>query len=387
MRVALLITGLNRGGAETQLVRLACALAQRGWDVSVLSLLPPTQFTAELASCGVSVWTAGMQRFAETPHVLWKLTRELKRWQPHVLVCFMFHADILGRIAAWGSKVPVVISSVRSINMGGRHREWILRLTSGLVEAVTANAQMTVQYISEHNIAGGKPLYVMPNAIETEHFQCSISTAKSVRSELGADPDDFIWLVIGRLASEKDYPNLLKACAKLVSQGKKIRLWIAGEGSLEQDIKQFAADIAVETHCSFLGLRDDISRLLAGADAIVQASAFEGLPNALIEAFAARKPVVATNVGGTGELVIDKASGILVPAQNPLALAEAMIEMMEMPLEKRVAMGEAGYKHVAENYQVERVVRKWEVLFIRLLGKMGPSEQIRRVPLDEHSLN
>ena len=121
----------------------------------------------------------------------------------------------------------------------------------------------------------------------------------------------------------------------------------------------------------FLGLRRDIPSLLDAADGYVLSSVWEGLPNAVMEAMAAAKPVVATCVGGVPELVQEDETGFIAPPRNPEALAQAMEKMMALPKEKRLEMGEVGRAYIEANYSLEHVVDQWEALYMEHLQRKG----------------
>lgn len=138
-------------------------------------------------------------------------------------------------------------------------------------------------------------------------------------------------------------------------------------------LKRQACDLHLQDRFHLLGFRNDVAELLQAADALVLSSAWEGLPNSVMEALSAGKPIVATRVGGVPELVHDRESGLLVPPGNPQALSEAMRRMMEMPGEQRKRMGEAGRAHIRKEYDMTRVVEQWEDLFVELMSGNGPT--------------
>jgi glycosyltransferase involved in cell wall biosynthesis len=187
---------------------------------------------------------------------------------------------------------------------------------------------------------------------------------------LGVAPEEFVWLAIGRLLPQKDYPTMLQALQPLA---RTARLFIAGRGPLLDQMKQLAEQLGLDSRVSFLGVRDDIAALLAAADGFVLSSAWEGMPNVVMEALAAARPVVATSVGGVPELVQPDVSGYLVPPRNPGALSQAMNRLMALPPEQRREMGLAGHRHVAANYALETMAQRWMTLYRELLLRRGLS--------------
>ena len=137
-----------------------------------------------------------------------------------------------------------------------------------------------------------------------------------MRAELAVADDEFLWLAVGRLVPQKDVPNLLDAFAKHHAAHPRSRLAIVGDGALRDEMVAHAASLGVGEAVAFLGIRRDVPQLMAAADVFVMSSAWEGLPNVVMEAMAAGLPVVSTNVGGVAELVEDPGTGALVPASD-----------------------------------------------------------------------
>jgi glycosyltransferase involved in cell wall biosynthesis len=164
---------------------------------------------------------------------------------------------------------------------------------------------------------------------------------------------------------------MLQAFARVVHKHSNAILLIAGDGPLRETMENMAQELGAEKYVKFLGIRRDIPQLMNAADAYVMSSAWEGMPNVLLEASATGLPIVATDVGGNREVVLDGITGFLVPPRNPEALAEAVLRMMDLPEEKRREMGKAARKHVEDNFSLDRVVDMWEALYKELLEQKG----------------
>jgi glycosyltransferase involved in cell wall biosynthesis len=139
-------------------------------------------------------------------------------------------------------------------------------------------------------------------------------------------------------------------------------------------MEQLASDLGVTERVKFLGTRRDIPALMDAADAYVMSSAWEGLPMVLLEAAASGLPIVATDVGGNSEVVIDGKTGFLVPPKDPDALAQAMLRLMGLPPEEHRRMGAVARQHIEANYSLDHVVDQWEALYTELLerNEIGP---------------
>jgi len=371
LKIVFLTTGLGYGGAETQLVNLAIKLKERGWDVRVVSMLPPLAFTEELKRASIPLVTLNIRHKVPNPQMILRLVKILRLWRPHILASFMFHANLLGRVAGHLSHVPVNISSIRNENFGGSWRDRAIRLTDWMGDITTTNSKLAADSLIKRGVVPRERICVIPNGLVVDKYAFKDLNRAELRQQLGIAEGDFMWLAVGRLEEQKDYPNLLQAFKILIQSGHKTQLRIAGRGSLLENLERQAADLGISRCVVFLGLRRDIPLLLNAADGFVLSSAWEGLPNAVMEAMAAAKPVVATGVGGVPELIQEGVNGYLVPPRDAEALAAGMMKMMALSEAERQAMGEAGRAHIEANYSLERVVDQWEALYKNLLAQKG----------------
>src|SRR5256885_1959449 len=172
-----------------------------------------------------------------------------------------------------------------------------------------------------------------------------------------------MWLGIGRLQPQKSWDVLLDAIAALPPHLQAHQQWyVVGEGALQEQLEEQAARLQISDRVRFLGPRADVPRLFAASDALVLSSWHEGMPNVVMEAMAARRPVVATNVGGVPELVEDGVTGLLVDAGQPAALAEAMSDLASRPTQVRDAMGDRARTIVDDRYTLDATMPLWSEL-------------------------
>jgi glycosyltransferase involved in cell wall biosynthesis len=221
----------------------------------------------------------------------------------------------------------------------------------------------------ERNIVPAHRIRVIHNGIHSDNRGSGDEARAFLRRNLGVGHSDFLWIAVGRLEAPKDYGNLLHAFSRIDRSDK--HLAIAGGGPLMDALKRQACDLHLQDRFHLLGFRNDVAELLQAADALVLSSAWEGLPNSVMEALSAGKPIVATRVGGVPELVHDGEDGLLVQPGNPQALSDAMRRMMEMSGEQRKRMGEAGRIHIRKEYDMTRVIEQWEGLFVELMSGNG----------------
>jgi len=369
-QIVFLITGLAYGGAETQLVNLVTSLKKRGWEVRVVSMLSPQAFTEELKEAGIPILTLNMRRGVADPRAVFRLVKILREWKPDIVHSHMVHANLLARVVRIFCKIPVLISTAHSINEGGRWREVAYRLTDPLADLTTNVSRAAVERYIRVGAAPKNKIRFMPNGIDTTKFKPNKAAGQRLRNELGV-VNYFVWLAVGRFEEAKDYPNMLRAFSMIVSKKTDVVLLLVGQGSLMEEVKKIASELNLEDKVQFLGVRRDVPDLMNAADAYVMSSAWEGMPMVLLEAGACGLPVVATDVGGNSEVVLNGKTGFIVPPRNPETLAQAMEKMMALPKEKRLEMGKAGRAYIEANYSLEHVVDQWEALYMELLQRKG----------------
>lgn len=369
LRILFVLTGLAYGGAETQLVRLATRLKSRGWEVSVVSLMPPKAYVEDLEAAGIPVFSLGIRRKLPDLGPVLRFARIIRKWRPDIVHSHMVHANLLARIVRFLAPIPVLICSARNIDEGGRFREVLYRLTDPLCDLTTQVSHAGLErYVRVGAVPRHKIRYI-PNGVDTERFKPNLEDRLKFRKELGVD--GFVWLAVGRFDPQKDYPSMLQAFARVVHKHSNTILLIAGDGPLRKTMENLARELGIEKRTKFLGIRRDIPQLMNAADAYVMSSSWEGMPNVLLEASATGLPIVATDVGGNREIVLDGVTGFLVPPRNPEALARTMLRIMDLSDEERKEMGKRARKHIEVKFNLDRVVDLWEILYYELLEKKG----------------
>jgi glycosyltransferase involved in cell wall biosynthesis len=218
-------------------------------------------------------------------------------------------------------------------------------------------------------IASESKIVAIPNGIPPERVRVVVNPT-SVRASLGAGPDDYVILSIGRLAPQKGLEDLLRAVPVLDAQlGRRFVVWLVGEGELERRLHAMAGEVGLSGRIRFLGFRNDIGDLLAASDLVALPTLREGLSIALLEAMAAAKPVITTTIGSNREVTGDGASALLVPPGNTAALAAGICRLAGNPdLAARFAH-EARRRFLAQ-YTLDRMLARYAGEYDLLLGKV-----------------
>ena len=367
-RICFVATGLAKGGAEVQLFRATCGLRARGFDVHVVSILSSDYFGPRLEEQGIPVTCLDLSTTTSPARILARFLRYARTLRPAALAGFDYPGTMLARAGGAIARIPVVISSIRSENLGTSLRRLALAWTDSLATVTTTNSHAVARKLVAVGAASSQRVRVIPNGLDLDAVGLHLRQERTaLRRSLGVEDSDFFWFAAGNLREPKDYPNLLGATARLVKDAPPMKLAIAGAGPQLAELREQADALGLGGVVSFLGRREDVPSCMAAADATVLASAWESSPNVVIESLAVGTPVVCTDVGGVREIVQDGRSGFIVPPRSAAALAAAMATMMDPPT-PRAGMGLAGRKHVEENFALDHVVGRWSDLFTELLS-------------------
>lgn len=364
MRIAYMLTSLGRGGAERQVIALAERMSARGHQVALIVLKPREAHewpsSVEVISLGMRKSLAGISSGLGDAHHF------LRNFQPDLVHSHTFPANMAARMLHMLGSAPAVLSTIHNIYEGGWRRSALYGFTDGLAIHTTAVSQTVANRFIQIGAIPKRKCSIVLNGIDLIEFAADQTRRMAVRSQLDAQ-DRFIWLAAGRVVPAKDYPNLLNAFAGVRSAYPQTQLLIAGEAhpAEEKRIRELAARIGISDSLHWLGLRDDMSSLLDAADGFALSSAWEGMPLVVGEAMAMEKPVVATDVGGVSELVGD--AGLIVPAKDPGALADAMLRVMRMTQDRRDALGKAARERIRQHFDMNAKVEEWDALYSHLL--------------------
>jgi glycosyltransferase involved in cell wall biosynthesis len=347
-----------------------------------VSLLPPSPLTDELAASGIPVTSLNMRRGLPDPRALPGLLRELREFQPHIVHSHMTHANLLARAARVWHGGPVWINTLHGMTMANasgrssRIVDWSYRLSDGLADLTTVvSTPARASYITNRTVSRDK-IAVQYNGVDCERLRrVSAAGRAAARQELGVT-GEFVWLAVGRLQPVKDYHTMLRAFHEAGGSGPRPQLLaICGVGEEESSLRGLAAECGIAERVRFLGMRRDVPELMGAADAYVLSSRSEGLPMVLLEASSCGLPIVATAVGGNGEIVEDGRTGFLAAPLNPGALAAAMARLAGMSADERAQMAEAGRAKTARQFGRERVLDEWEEIYRRYRGTQGRRKQ------------
>ena len=372
MRILFLSTSMGLGGADQQLLSAAQVLRDRGHEIRIVSLTPLGPMGLQARSLGLATDSLEMRRGVPDPRGLARLVRIVRGWKPDVVHSHMVHANLMARVLRLLVPVPVLVSTIHNVYEGGPLLMAGYRLSNGLVDHMTIISQAAADRFVGERIVPARLLTVIANGVDTDRMRNLPPEGRAaLRGGMSVGDQQFVWLAVGRFEVAKDYPNMLRAFADVRAREPRAVLVIVGQGSLQAEAEALTTELGLREAVRFLGARDDVPAVMSAADGYVMSSAWEGMPMVLLEAAAAGLPIVATAVGGNGEVVRDGESGFLVPARDSEVLRAGMLRLMALPEEQRRAMGERGREHVRANYGLQRVAERWERVYWDALARKG----------------
>ncbi len=368
IRIALCITELDLGGAERCLTELALRIDRRRFTPVVYCLGPrPTRDTVSclpaLTAAGVEIHCLGGRSIWQFPIVSGRLKRLLTAQNPQIIQTFLFHANILGRLAARRAGVKVVVSGIRVAERRSRWHLWFDRLTESWVERYVCVSQSVAKFSAAEGGLPPEKLVVIPNGIDLEKYP---ARQPADLTALGIRAGHRVVAFVGRLEPQKGVQWLIETAPAWLAKLPDCDLLLVGEGPLRRPLEAAcqAAGIAGRVH--FAGWRADVPEILAASTLLVLPSAWEGMPNVVLEAMASRRPVVATDVEGVRELLGPAAPRQTVRYGDTQCLMDKIVSFMLDPA-MAAAVGAENRRRAEENFAISQMVAAYEDLWESLV--------------------
>lgn len=373
MRIVFVISGLGAGGAENMLLKLASGLTA-SHRVTVVSVTGRDDLAERFERSGADVVALGVAGVGSIPGAVWRLARLLRRWQPDVVSTWMYHADLIGGLAARLAGVRAVAWNIRNSNLSPGHSSPVTRalvrvnarLSRALPRAVLCCSQAAKDIHVGIGYAADR-FVLVPNGFDLERYRPDPDARRDLRAELRlADAVPIVGLV-ARWNPQKNHSGFLEAAALLRQRMPGVHFVLAGSdvvGGNVELVRQIAAH-GLSDAVHLLGLRDDVPRITAAFDVATSASIYgEAFPNVLGEAMACAVPCVTTDVGDSAAIVGD--TGRVVAPGDAAALAAAWHGILSMPAAQRLDLGAAARARVLAHYEIGQVRRTYESLFADL---------------------
>lgn len=366
-RVVHIIDRLPPDGAE----RLLCEVLRYrsdDLDYQVVCLAEGGVFEPVIRAMGVPVTILGKRRGIDL-RLVWRLWRWLRNSKPQIVHTHLFTADTWGRLVARLAGVPLVFSTVHSVNswQGRVHRLVDRTLALFTTRLIACTAQVAEKLHNQDGIDAGR-IVTLANGVDLQRF--ADVTPVDIERELGASGGGPWLAVLGRLEPVKGQAYLLECLALLRDQGIEFRCVLIGDGPERESLVEKVTRLQLADRVYLAGFRDEVPAWLAAIDVLVMPSRWEGLPMALLEAMALGKPVVAHAVGGIPDVVRDGQEGLLVPPHHPQQMMQALARLLG-DAALRAQMGANALSRVRSHYSAEALARAYEKLYRDAMAEHG----------------
>ena len=350
-------------GGEAQLLHLAEGLARRGHRCIVAGP-PGSPLLSRAAEKGLKTEAVTMPSEWSLSAVL-ALTRVLKRERIQVIHMHSSHACTLGGWAARLAGTPVRIIS-RRVDFSVRSNPLRKFKYQWGVDRIVAISEGVRNVLVADGLDPGR-IAVIRSGIDPRPFDPN-DPGTEIRKEFGIPERSPVIGCVAHFADHKGHRYLIEAAVRVAAAVPDVRVLLVGEGELRPAIELRIKELKLEQYVLLTGFRKDIPKLLAAMDIVVLSSHLEGLGTSLLDAMAMARPVVATRVGGIPEMVVNGVNGILVPPRDPAALADALIELIQRP-DERKRMGQAGRARMLELFSAEAMVAATEAVYLKVLSQ------------------
>ncbi len=365
------INTLGLGGAERFLSGLVTHLNRDQFRPVVATLTGQGPFAEDLKAAGIEVHHVHFNGARDVTGTI-RLQQLMRQLRPALVQTYLTVDGFHGRLAAWFAGVPVRVAMQQNAFGGGAFfpfwQRWLNILLNRTTQQFVAVSAGAAAYLQETENVPAEKIIVIPNAIEPVQ-PVSPAEAASWRRQMGIPTEVPLLGIVARLTEQKGISYLLQALTQLTRTNElSPHCVIVGEGVLRPALERERDRLGLRQQVHFLGHRRDIPQILSALDLFVLPSLYEGLSLALLEAMSAGVPVVATQVAGSQEIIVNGENGILVPPQDATALAVAISRTLQQP-KKTAKMATRGKESILRRFTIDAIARQYEALYARLLGR------------------
>ena len=361
MRILHIQKATGIAGSERHLLALLPLLAQKGHDIYMLTLVGDggERFVTSLRTAGVETATVTLRGNASAI-ALHRVRDEIRRIRPDLVHTHLIHADVYGQLAAWRERVPGV-STMHGTDVITRHRtariaRVLMRMSAGHARRTIAVSEHAARAVTDARVVAPGEVRVVHHGIDPAPWTAASVRRDALRSRLGVGDDEVMIGIASRLIPFKGHDFLIRGLARARRREKRLHLFVAGDGPLRASLSKLANEL-LDQAVHFLGFVEDIPGFMAACDVVALPTLpefDEGFGLVALEAMAAARPVIATNVGPLPEITLDGETGRLVASDDIDALADALIEICDDGLRRR--LGGAGRRRAAEEFSLEKMV-------------------------------
>ncbi|MBF0439534.1 MAG: glycosyltransferase [Magnetococcales bacterium] len=370
MRILFIITGLSTGGAEIMLLKLIEHLDRSQFTLMVISLTTLGEIGPRIAALDVPVLALGLRPSLPNPFLFFRLVNLIQQFKPDLVHTWMYHANLLGGLAARMAGVRSIIWGIHnsnlSIEVNKRLTLAVVRANAWLSDWLPARILSCSKIASDVHMSFGfsaRKMVVIPNGFDLQCFAPDPLAYLAVRQELGLASHVPLIGLIGRWDPQKNHMGFAEV-ARLVHQKRPdANFLLAGSGVDRNNITLWSTieQAGLNGYMHLLGRRDDVPRLMAALDILVSTSIGEAFPNVLGEAMASEVPCVVTDVGDSVDIV--GSTGRVVAGNDMVGLADQLLELLNMTVDARQELGRNARIRIQKLYEIGTIARRHETFY------------------------
>lgn len=377
IKVVHLITGLDTGGAEMMLYKLLDNVNRGEIESIVISITDQGTIGRRIEALGIPVYTLNVRPGPLSLLGLLRLTRILKKERPDVLQTWLYHADLMGLISVRLARVPFMIWNFRCSGLKKKDHSWflfliirILAIFSGSPSAIIVNSRAGKR---DHEALGFRPdrWEVIPNGFDLDVYRPSEESRLSLRRELGLPDHAQLIGLVARFNPMKGHENFINAAGYLHKLRPDLHFVLVGHGidNNNKGLMKQISELRLNEHLHLLGERSDVPNIIPAFDILASSSYGEGFPNVIGEAMSCGVPCVVTDAGDSAYLVGE--TGIVVPPDNPIAMAGALNVMLSKSKEEYDSLSRAARERIASLFSIDTITRQYEKLYSDIAANRG----------------
>ncbi len=375
------------GGAEMMLFKVLSAMDLKKFPSEIICLSANVELVERIEALGVTVHVLGMKGGLPTPSGLMKLVKIMKQFEPNVVQTWLYHADLIGGLAAKFFSKSKIVWNIRSGDMLLRNNKWHAYLTakiSAWISPWVPDTILTNSYNAHTNHAkfgySDKKFQVIPNGFDMNHFKPNPAMKTKLKQELGIPESATILGTIGRFHYQKDFNTFVKTAAILGEKHPDLHFCMCGPNINNENelLMSWINATSLQARIHLLGIRHDVHNILPAYDIFMSSSSCgEAFGNVIGEAMACAVPCVVTDVGDSAIIVGDTAT--VVRPRDPAGLAKEADSLLQLSVEQREEIGALARQRVAQKYSLPTIAKTYSDFYLQLGSASVDNQQKQAV--------
>lgn len=379
-RIHFIITSLGTGGAEMMLYKLLSRIDRKQFHPEVITLtgsrLVPSSMVRRYRALDIPVRIFDFSNLPLLPLRFVSLVRHLRNQPPHLVSTWMYHADLIGGLAARFAGNPPVAWNIRHSDLTRQVDKRTTLLAANISARLSRYLPVKIICCAHrskdiHAAIGydRERMVVIPNGFDVEEFRPNSEARNTIRGELELAPETLAIGLVGRFHRQKGHAIFVQAAKMLISMFGRVRFILCGNGVNweNRDLADLIEGAGLKEYFSLLGLRSDMPRLFSALDVVTSSSVCgEGFSNVIGEAMSCAVPCVVTDVGDSA-MIVEK-TGKVVPSQNPEALSKAWMELIDLGREGRQELGQFARQRILQQFSLDQIVKRYEDLYLDIMN-------------------